>query len=192
MSNHVQKLLRILIIPLYAALVFALKEALAILPNIEVVTFLLAFAALIFPLYMAITIPLIFALLEIMLYGANSWIFLYFSAWPILVITICIFHHLIKKYWWTFVIITSLWGFLFGTFNALLHLILFGKSTFYFYWSSGLSFDAIHGISNFMFSSFLYKPMIIIYHKHLQHYILVDNEKLLLNKQIDDELLLET
>ncbi|WDA54181.1 MAG: hypothetical protein PPFGHCPK_00611 [Spiroplasma endosymbiont of Drosophila atripex] len=175
MSNHVQKLIRILIIPSYAALVFALKEVLAILPNIEVVTFLLAFSALVFPLYMSITIPLIFASLEILLYGGNSWIFLYFSIWPILVIIIWIFRHLIKKHWWIFVIITSLWGFTFGTFDALIHLILFGKSSFYLYWLSGLSFDAIHGIGNFMFSSFLYKPIISIWNKYLQYYIIIDN-----------------
>lgn len=51
MSNHIQKLICILIIPLYAALVFDLKEALAILPNIEVVTFLLAFALVVFIIY---------------------------------------------------------------------------------------------------------------------------------------------
>lgn len=174
MSNHIQKLICILIIPLYAALVFALKEALAILPNIEVVTFLLAFAALVFPLYMSFTIPLIFASLETLLYGANTWIILYFSAWPILVIIIWIFHRLIKKYWWIFIIITSLWGFTFGTFDSLIHLILFGKSSFYLYWLSGLSFDAIHGIANFMFSSFLYKPIITIWNKHLQYYIIAD------------------
>ncbi|WP_425381549.1 hypothetical protein [Spiroplasma endosymbiont of Polydrusus pterygomalis] len=151
------------------------KEALAILPNIEVVTFLLAFAALVFPLYMSLTIPLIFASLEILLYGANTWIFLYFSAWPILVIIIWIFRHLIKKYWWIFIIITSLWGFAFGTFDSLIHLILFGKSSFYLYWLSGLNFDAIHGIVNFMFSSFLYKPIISIWNKHLQYYIIINN-----------------
>ena len=172
MNNHVQKLIRILIIPLYAALVFALKEVLAILPNIEVVTFLLAFSALVFPLYMSITIPLLFALLEILIYFGNSWIFLYFSAWPILVIIIWIFRRLIKDYWWIFVIITSLWGFTFGTFDAIIHLILFGQSSFYFYWLSGLSFDAIHGIANFMFSSFLYKPIMSIWNKYLKYYII--------------------
>ena len=193
MSNHVQKIIRILIIPLYAALVFALKEVLAILPNIEVVTFLLAFAALVFPWYMSLTIPLVFVCLEILLYGGNSWIFLYFTAWPILVLIIASFHRLIKKYWWTFVVITSLWGFSFGTFDALIHLILFGKATFYLYWLSGLSFDAIHGIGNFMFSSLLYKPIISIWNQHLQHYILVDN-KIEINTskaETNNELLLE-
>lgn len=194
MSNHVQKLIRILIIPFYAALVFALKEVLAILPNIEVVTFLLAFAALVFPLYMSITIPLIFASLEILLYGANSWIILYFSAWPILVIIIYMFRHLIKKYWWTFIIITSLWGFTFGTFDAFIHLILFGKASFYLYWWSGLTFDAIHGIGNFMFSAFLYKPIMNIWNKYLQHYIIVDNniEEVIINEIKNNEILNES
>jgi|GEM_PF-896393 len=69
MSLHIQKLIRLIIIALYSALVFALKEALAILPNIEVVTFLLSFAALVFPFRMAISIPLIFNLCEILLRG---------------------------------------------------------------------------------------------------------------------------
>jgi len=69
MSLHIQKLIKLIIIALYSALVFALKEALAILPNIEVVTFLLSFAALVFPFRMAILIPLIFNLCEILLRG---------------------------------------------------------------------------------------------------------------------------
>lgn len=184
MSNHVQKLIRLLIIPLYAALVFTCKEALAILPNVEVVTFLLAFAALVFPLYMALSIPIIFGLLEIMLYSNSSWVVLYFSAWPLLILIIWIFLNIIKKYWWIFIIITSLWGFCFGTLDSLLHLLLFGKASFYVYWIAGLPFDAVHGIANFMFSVFLYKPVMKIWTSYLQYYVLVDNQVILEPKSI--------
>lgn len=189
MNNHVQKLIRLLVIPLYAALVFACKEALAILPNIEIVTFLLAFSALVFPLYMSLSIPIIFGLLEIMLYGGNTWVILYFSTWPILVLIIWMFRGVIKKYWLTFIIITSLWGFSFGTLDSFLHLLMFGKTSFYVYWIAGLPFDAVHGVANFIFSIFLYKPVMKLWTSHLQHYLLIDNQiiisqsKLVVNNQ---------
>ncbi|WP_342276997.1 hypothetical protein [Spiroplasma endosymbiont of Nebria brevicollis] len=117
------------------------------------------------------SIPLIFGLLEVMLY---------FSAWPILVLIICMFRGIIKKYWWTFIIITSLWGFCFGTLDSFLHLLMFGKASFYFYWIAGLPFDAVHGVGNFMFSVFLYKPVMAIWTSHLQHYFLIDNQLVIL------------
>lgn len=175
MTNHVQKLMRLLIIPLYATLVFALKEALAFLPNIEVVTFLLAFGALVFPLYMGLSISFLFGSLEIMLYSSGTWVLLYFTAWPLLVIIIWTLQKIIKKYWWIFVVITSLWGFMFGTFDALLHLIMFGKNTFYVYWIAGIVFDGVHGVSNFMFSALLYKPIMLLWNQQLSHYIINDN-----------------
>lgn len=171
MSLHIQKLIRMLIIALYSALVFALKEALAILPNIEVVTFLLSFAALIFPLSMSISIPLIFNLCEIFLRGTATWVILYFIAWPLLVIIIWTFKKIIKKYWWIFIIINSLWGFCFGTLDAFIHLLLYGKSAFYLYWLNGLIFDAIHGVSNTIVAAILYKPIIHLWNVRLKYYI---------------------
>lgn len=185
MSLHIQKLVRLLIIALYSALVFALKEALAILPNIEVVTFLLSFAALIFPLTMSISIPLIFNLCEILLRGFTTWVILYFIAWPLLIILIWSFKKLIKKHWWLFVILNSLWGFSFGTLDALIHLALYGKSAFLMYWINGLAFDAIHGVSNAVVAGVLYKPIMHLWDTRLKYYIVNPdfNENKKLNEQ---------
>lgn len=171
MSLHIQKLIRLIIIALYSAVVFALKEALAILPNIEVVTFLLSFAALIFPLSMSITIPFIFNLCEILLRGIATWVILYLIAWPLLVLIIWAFKKVIKKHWWIFIIINSLWGFSFGTLDALINLFLYGKSAFYLYWINGLIFDAVHGVSNTIVASILYKPVMYLWETRLKYYV---------------------
>lgn len=172
MSLHVQKLLRLLIIALYSALVFALKEALAILPNIEVVTFLLAFAALVFPLSMSISIPFIFNLCEILLRGIATWVILYLVAWPLLVLLIWSCKKVIKKHWWIFILLNSLWGFSFGTLDAFLHLLMYGKSAFLMYWINGLVFDAIHGVANTMVAGVLYKPVMHLWDLRLKYYII--------------------
>ncbi|MGL5268258.1 MAG: hypothetical protein ACRC8P_00590 [Spiroplasma sp.] len=171
MSLHVQKLIRLIIIALYSALVFALKEALAILPNIEIVTFLLSFAALIFPLSMSISIPFIFNLCEILLRGIATWVILYLIVWPLLVLIIWAFKKLIKKYWWLFIIINSLWGFSFGTLDAFINLFLYGKSAFFLYWINGLAFDAVHGVSNIIVATILYKPVLHLWELRLKYYI---------------------
>ncbi|MBE4704402.1 hypothetical protein [Spiroplasma platyhelix] len=172
MSLHVQKLLRLLIIALYSALVFALKEALAILPNIEVVTFLLSFAALVFPLSISISIPLIFNLCEILLRGVATWVILYFIAWPLLVLLIWSFKKVIKKHWWLFIVLNSLWGFTFGTLDAFLHLLMYGKSAFFAYWLNGLLFDAVHGVSNAVVAGVLYQPVMHLWDLRLKYYII--------------------
>lgn len=177
MSLHIQKLIRLIIIALYSALVFALKEALAILPNIEVVTFLLSFAALVFPFRMAISIPLIFNLCEILLRGIATWVILYMVAWPLLVTIIWLFRKVIKKCWWLFIIINSLWGFSFGTLDAFLHLLLYGKADFYLYWLNSLPFDAIHGVSNAVVASILYKPTLYLWNLRLKYYIIDFNDE---------------
>lgn len=181
MSLHIQKLIRLLIIALYSALVFALKETLAILPNIEVVTFLLSFSALIFPLSMSISIPLIFNLCEILLRGFATWVILYTIAWPLLVLIIWTFKKLIKRYWWIFIILNSLWGFSFGTLDSLINLVLYGKSAFYAYWINGLAFDAIHGVANIIIAGVLYQPIMHLWNVRLKYYIVsfdaTDNEK---------------
>lgn len=172
MSLHVQKLLRLVIIALYSAMVFALKEALAILPNIEVVTFLLSFAALVFPLSMSISIPLVFNLCEILLRGIATWVILYFIAWPLLVLLIWAFKRIIKKHWWIFIVLNSLWGFTFGTLDAFIHLFLYGKSAFFLYWLNGLTFDAVHGVSNTIVAGVLYQPVMHLWNLRLKYYII--------------------
>lgn len=176
MSLHIQKLIRLIIIALYSALIFALKEALAILPNIEVVTFLLSFAALVFPFSMAITIPLIFNLCEILLRGIATWVILYMIAWPLLVIIIWSLRKVIRKYWWLFIIINSLWGFSFGTLDSFIWLLLYGKSGFYLHWLNGLIFDAIHGVGNTVVASVLYKPTLYLWDSRLKYYIINFND----------------
>lgn len=190
MSLHVQKLIKMLIVALYSALVFALKEVLAILPNIEVVTFMLSFSALIFPLTMSLSIPLVFNLCEILLHGFATWVILYFIAWPLLVIIIWTFKKVIKKYWWIFIILNSLWGFSFGTLDAFIHLLLYGKSAFYLYWLNGLIFDLIHGVGNTMIASIFYKPLMHLWETKLKYYIINDDEKDAINKntKITDKL----
>lgn len=177
MSLHIQKLIRLIIIALYSALVFALKEALAILPNIEVVSFLLSFAALVFPFRMAIAIPLIFNLCEILLRGIATWVILYCIAWPLLVTIIWLFRTIIKKHWWLFIIINNLWGFSFGTLDAFIHLFLYGKASFYLYWLNSLPFDAIHGVSNAVVASILYQPTLYLWNLRLKYYIIDFNDK---------------
>lgn len=175
MSLHVQKIVRITIMATYAALVFALKEFLDLALiggfNVEVVTFLLSFSSLVFPLFMSLTISLTFNLCEILLRGLSSWAILYFVAWPLLVIIIWMLKKIIKKQWWIFIILNSLWGFSFGTLDSLIHLLMYGKADFYMYWINGLPFDAIHGIGNFMIATLLYKPISKIWDSRLKYYV---------------------
>ena len=80
-SNSIYKMCRIAIM---AAILVAVKEVLAWLPNGELVTSIVCVGTLVFGWEMLIS-TIIFSLIEIMLYGFGMWTVVYFYIWEILV-----------------------------------------------------------------------------------------------------------
>lgn len=167
----VQETLKVTIIALYTGLVYAMQVALAFLPNIELVTFMLSIAALVFTWYYVIGMAFIFCLLEMILSGSGVWELTYMVAWPTLVIVTRLLKRSINNHWWIFILVDTVFGLLFGSFDTGMETIVYGKQTAMVYWMNGWVFDAIHGIANGILAFVLYKPIKNLFNTHLKRYL---------------------
>lgn len=137
-------------------LIFALKFIMSGLPNIEPVSLLLIIYTIIFR-YKTFYILIVYILFEILMYGFSFWSIGYFYIWPILIFAILIINKNTNKI--TLSIISGLFGLLFGAFYIPLYFIAGGPSFAITWWISGIPYDAIHGISNFILCLILFKPL---------------------------------
>ncbi|ATZ16511.1 energy-coupling factor transport system substrate-specific component [Entomoplasma freundtii] len=151
--------LKLTFIATYVALVYGLQVALASIPNVETVTLLLFIAAIKFPVALTLLMNMSFVLLEAITYGFGDWVLFYIVVWNLLMIIGLLCRPLVNRYWGLAVFIGASFGFLFGTIDALIKGFLYGTSGMLAYWFSGLVFDLIHGISNFLIFLFCYLPM---------------------------------
>jgi energy-coupling factor transport system substrate-specific component len=150
--------LKITFVATYIALTYGLQVALASVPNVETVTLFLIVAGVQLPLRISLLIGVCFTSLEIITYGVGDWAILYLVGWSLLIGLAMIFKKVILKWWWVAVILGSLFGFLFGSLDALIKGMLYGVSGLLAYWIQGLIFDLIHGVGNFLVILFCYWP----------------------------------
>lgn len=141
-------------------IIFALKFVMAPLPNIEPVSLLLISYTVVFG-YSAIYPLMVYVLLEILVYGFSFWSIGYFYIWLVLVVTTHVlfklFNVTIASFW---AAISGLYGFLFGALYIPLYLISGGITLAITWWISGIPYDAIHGVSNFILCLILFKPIV--------------------------------
>lgn len=184
MRNTNSLTFKITFMAVYAALIYGLQVALASLPNIELVTLMLSIAGLCLPRKMSLTIALVFVLLEGLTYGFGDWMILYFVAWPALTFVCSLFKKLAVHAFVLIVIIDALFGFLFGSIDAIIKLALYDSSTMLAYWIKGLLFDMVHGTFNFLNALLCFKPVYAIIDRYCKWYIPEKN-----NSQFDFKVL---
>lgn len=151
--------IKITFVATYIALTYGLQVALASVPNVETVTLFLIIAGVQLPLGLSLLVGVAFTSLELITYGFGDWALLYLIAWSLLIIISLLTRKLIQKCWPVAIVIGSLFGFGFGSMDALTKGMLYGLSGLYAYWISGLIFDLIHGVSNFLIILFCYLPV---------------------------------
>ena len=130
------------------AILFAAKEALAALPNIEVVTVLLLAYTLRFGRKTLLVI-LAFVFLELFLYPAGTWWLMYLYIWPLWYLTVRLFARLRPS--------PALWacaaggfGLAFGALCIPAHIFFHGVPGALGWWVAGIPMDLIHGAGNFV------------------------------------------
>ena len=147
----------IIIFALSAAIMFVQQIVLAGLPNIELVSLLVIVYARIFR-YKSMYIIYIFVLLEGILYGFHLWWISYLYVWTILAFITIMLHSVKSVFIWA--AISGIFGLLFGVLCAIPYLITGGLSMALAYWVSGIPFDIIHCVGNFVLCLLLWKPLI--------------------------------
>ena len=130
--------------------------ALAPLPNIEIVSVLVVLFTLVLGKYVAYTLS-VFILLEGLVYGFGLWWFSYLYIWTILAILAFFFRKMESRLGWA--LICGFYGLLFGTLTSFPTFILSGFAVGVAYILSGIPFDLIHAVANFLLA-FLLLPVL--------------------------------
>ena len=150
------RVLRLVLGGLMGALLVVSKQAMSGLPNIEPVTLLVILFALELPRETVGAIT-VFILLQGVLYGFGIWWVMYLYIWYLLALLAWLARRMDNALFWA--IFSGLYGLCFGGLCAAVY--LFAKTpAFALSWClSGLSYDAMHGVGNFVLMLLLYHPL---------------------------------
>ena len=138
------------------AILLVSQIALAPLPNIEIVSVLVVLFTLVLGKYVAYTLS-VFILLEGLVYGFGLWWFSYLYIWTILAILTFFFRKMESRLGWA--LLCGFYGLLFGTLTSFPTFVLSGFAVGVAYILSGIPFDLIHAVANFLLA-FLLLPVL--------------------------------
>lgn len=137
-------------------LTFALKVAMAPLPNIEPVSLLVMLYAAAFGKKAVYPIS-IYVLLEYVLYGFGLWTANYLYVWFLLAGAACALRSMESPLGWA--LLSGAFGLLFGALCAPVYLFTGGPAFALSWWISGIPFDLLHCAGNFALALTLFKPL---------------------------------
>lgn len=153
----------IAVVGICSAILFISQILLSALPNIELVTLFVILFTIYFR-YKALYSIYIFALLEGVVYGFSIWFISYLYIWTILFFIILIVSKRIDNFI-LFSIISAIFGLLFGTLSSIPYFFIGGFSAAIAYIVSGIPFDIIHCISNFIITMILFRPLSLCFNR---------------------------
>ena len=138
------------------AVLLVCQIAMAPLPNIEIVSVLVMLFAIALGKYVGYTLS-VFVLLEGLVFGFGLWWFSYLYIWAVLAGAAVIFRKMESRLGWA--LLCGFFGLLFGTLTSIPTFILSGFAAGIAYIATGISFDLIHAVSNFLLA-FLLLPVL--------------------------------
>lgn len=131
------------------------------IPNVEFVSLLILMYAIALP-KLSLSAIFVFILLEGLQWGFGLWWWSYLYVWPILYMMVKFLKKYIKQddvLSWS--IVLGFYGLIFGSLFSIVYIPV-SLSYAITYWISGLIFDVIHCISNFVLCLLLFKPILNI------------------------------
>ena len=158
------KLIEIILLALLGTLMYVSQVIMASLTNIELVSFLIVLTTKKFGLKSLWSVY-IFVILEALTYGFEIWVICYLYVWAILVFIILLVRKLDSVMLYT--LISSIYGFLFGTLCSVPYFITGGIGGGISWIIGGIvsGFDIYHGVGNFVLMFLLYKPISKVFEK---------------------------
>ncbi|HOB19749.1 MAG TPA: hypothetical protein PK830_09110 [Candidatus Atribacteria bacterium] len=148
----------VVIVGLMSAALTAGKLALSFMPNVEIVTLFLMLFAVTLGLKRALLASIVFVTTEILLYGFSTWVLVYYALWPCLVVVTTLLSRMIKSEF-GYAALAGIFGFSFGFFSAVFESFFYGPAYGIAYWLRGITFDVVHGASNFIIVLMLFSPL---------------------------------
>ena len=138
------------------ALTFAMKLAMAGLPNIEPVTLCLLVYGAVFG-YKALYPGYVYVIMEILYFGLGTWNFCYLYIWAIPVILGFALRSMKGSLGWA--LVSAVFGLLFGALCGIVDAFIGGIAFAVTKWASGIPFDIAHCLGNFGIALVMFKPL---------------------------------
>ena len=152
------------------ALLFVLKIIMAPLPNIEPVSLLITIYTIVFGIK-ALYPLIIYIILEIAIYGFSIWSIGYLYIWLVLLFSVLFIYNIKNStnalLWAT---VSGIYGLLFGSLYIPLYVIYGGVAFAINWWISGVQYDVVHGVANFILCIILFKPLSTLMFKLRKQY----------------------
>lgn len=142
------------------ALIFVIKMIMSPLPNIEPVSLLTIVYTIIFGMKAICPIS-IYIMLEILLYGLGIWSVGYLYVWFVLMfIVLCVHNTSNSTNALLWAIISGAYGLFIGALYIPLYVITGDVAFAMTWWVSGIPYDIVHCIANFILCILLFKPIV--------------------------------
>lgn len=145
----------VVVLGLLGAVLFVAKMALAGLPNIELVSLLVMVYTTVFgrralyPIYIYVT-------LECLIFGINYWTISYLYVWAALALLSWLLRRMEGPLGWA--VLSGAFGLSFGAQCALVYLAAGGWAAALSWWVTGIPFDVLHCVGNFVLALVLFVP----------------------------------
>lgn len=174
------KIKDIVIIGLLSSVLFAVQYILQGIPNIELVSLLILVYTSILK-RKTLFIIAVFVLLEGFFYGFGIWFIGYLYVWFILYLIGRLITRRtppLEQSSIIWALVSGSFGLCFGGFFAFISFLMGlqsggfqgGLNSAFGYWVSGLTFDIIHGIANFIVALVLFKPVYKVLNRLMKNY----------------------
>lgn len=154
--NRTKQIKDIAVIGMMIATLEVGKQALLFLPNVEIVTLLMILYTLTFGKRIFAAIP-VFIFVEGCLYTFEVWVIMYLYIWPLLAFFVLCFQKQTSV--WFFSILSGVFGLFFGALCSIPYFFIGGPAMGFAWWISGIPYDLIHGVSNFLLCLVLFRPL---------------------------------
>lgn len=138
------------------ALTFAMKLAIAGLPNIEPVTLCLLVYGAVFG-YKALYPCYVYVVMEILYFGLGTWNFCYFYIWVIPVTMGILLRDVKDRLVWA--LASGVFGLAFGALCGIVDAAIGGVGYAVAKWASGIPFDITHCLGNFGIALVMFLPL---------------------------------
>ncbi|MGI6578538.1 MAG: hypothetical protein ACOX1Q_11145 [Eubacteriales bacterium] len=147
---------KLTVLAMMGALMFASQVVMAFVPNVHLVALLIIVTGLLFG-WEAFYSVILFVFLEGITYGFGLWWFSYLYVWPVLVLLVNLLRKNKSVFFWA--VIAAVHGLCFGALCSIPYFFMGGANMAFSYWISGVPFDVVHCVSNFVLTLILLKPL---------------------------------
>ena len=146
----------VILFGILGALTFAMKVAMAALPNIEPVSLTILVYAAVFGLK-ALYPTYVYVVMEVLYYGLGLWNLNYLYIWAVLAMAAICLRRMKHPLGWA--MLSGTFGLLFGALCGIVDIFIGGIGYAAAKWVSGIPFDIAHCVGNFFLTLILFVPL---------------------------------